>query len=184
MRVPVGSGRQGLALEGDWPRRWTVTWRANEAEVSCPVRDLVQMPWLNSDPIRGFSWRRDQRHRPGLMFWSLGEEAWAEIINQLPPVPGPVQPTLDDRKRQEASAFILARVTQGAPRFAPRPIEAQQPQHTQREWLQRRGNTWHHFNREAPLAHYGALKNLLVHHADLLAATTGLISSEPAERFG
>ncbi|MFC6372661.1 TniQ family protein [Nonomuraea thailandensis] len=85
---------------------------------------------------------------------------------------------------EESSAFIWARVTQGEPRFAPRPIEAQQPQHTQREWLLRRGTTWHHLNREAPLAHYGALKKLLIHEADLLAATTDLISGEPAGRLG
>jgi hypothetical protein len=77
--------------------------------------------------------------------------------------------TLDDRKRQEASAFIWARVTQGEPRFAPRPIEAQQPQHAQRQWLLRRGTTWHHLTRQAPLAHYAALRELLNHHADLLA---------------
>jgi len=148
------------------------------------TKDLYQ--WLDNDPARtrftaalenlaaeldttavliDYRLRRDALHA-----WGLEEQTWAEIINQLPPVPGPVQPTLDDRKRQEASAFIWARITQGEPRFAPRPIEAQQPPHTQREWLQRRANTWHHLTREAPLAHYEALKNILTHHADLLIA--------------
>jgi hypothetical protein len=40
----------------------------------------------------------------------------------------------------------------------------------QREWPERRANTWHHLTREAPLAHYGALKNILTRHADLLTA--------------
>ena len=148
------------------------------------TKDLYQ--WLDNDPagtrfstalvnlaaeldttgvLTNYKRRRDALHT-----WSLDEQTWTEIISQLPPVPGPVQPTLDDRKRQEASAFIWARVTQGEPRFAPRPIEAQQPEHIQREWLLRRGNTWHHLNREAPLAHYGALKNVLTRHADLLIA--------------
>lgn len=148
------------------------------------TKDLYQ--WLDNDPARicfttalkNLAAELDtaavlvdyRRRRDALHAWSLDEDAWVEIINLLPPVPGPVQPTLDDRKRQEASAFIWARVTQGEPRFAPRPIEARQPPHTQLEWLQRRGNTWHHLSREAPLDHYGALKNILTHHADLLIA--------------
>jgi hypothetical protein len=64
-----------------------------------------------------------QRRREALQTWSLHPGTWTEIFSQLPPVPGPVQPTFDDRKRQEASAFIWARVTQGELRFAPRPIE-------------------------------------------------------------
>ena len=83
VRVPVESGRRGLVLDRDWPRRWTVTWRSGGAEVSCPVRELVQMPWLNGDPIRGFSWRRDQRHRPGLVFVaSTGRHHGAESLEE------------------------------------------------------------------------------------------------------
>jgi hypothetical protein len=51
--------------------------------VSGPVRELVAMPWLNSDPIRGFSWRRDQRHRPGLVFLtSTGRHHGAESLEE------------------------------------------------------------------------------------------------------
>lgn len=51
--------------------------------MSCPVREFVAMPWLNSDPIRGFSWRRDQRHRPGLVFvTSTGRHHGAESLEE------------------------------------------------------------------------------------------------------
>lgn len=49
----------------------------------------------------------DYRHRrDALRARSLDPGTWAEIVSQLPPVSGPVQPTFDDRKRQEASAFV------------------------------------------------------------------------------
>ena len=68
---------------------------------------------------------------------------------RLPPVPGPVQSVLDDRKRQEASAFVWAHVTQREPRFAPRPIEAGQPEQVRKNWTGRRGNLWHKLARLA-----------------------------------
>ncbi|WP_431934187.1 hypothetical protein [Nonomuraea jabiensis] len=36
--------------------------------MSGSVRDLIQTPAVNADPIRGFAWRREQRHRPGLAY--------------------------------------------------------------------------------------------------------------------
>lgn len=56
--VPVSAagGRRGLGLGGDWPSRWTVTWRSGRSERSCTVRELSREPSLRSDPIRGFSW--------------------------------------------------------------------------------------------------------------------------------
>ncbi len=110
-----------------------------------------------------------QHRRHALRNWCLSEDTWDEIITLLPPVPGPVQPTLDDRKRQEASAFVWARVTQGEPLFAPRPIEADQPAHVRKAWLHRRSNTWSQLSRPDPLAHYAALRKLLTQHADQLA---------------
>ncbi|BFV60745.1 hypothetical protein KCMC57_up58490 [Kitasatospora sp. CMC57] len=64
-----------------------------------------------------------QRRREALRGWSLAPDTWNDIVAELPPVPGPVRPNLDDRKRQEASAFVWAHVTRGEPRFAPRPID-------------------------------------------------------------
>jgi hypothetical protein len=60
--------RQPLALVADWPRRWTAYWRIAGGEVVCPVRDLESMPALYCEPVRRFSWRARQRHRPGLQF--------------------------------------------------------------------------------------------------------------------
>jgi len=59
--VPVEAGRAGLGLGGDWPGRWTVTWKAGGDQVSCPVRELIQAPMVDADPIRCFpgSGRRD-----------------------------------------------------------------------------------------------------------------------------
>jgi hypothetical protein len=66
--VPVDVGRSDLDLDGDWPRRWTVTWKSGGERVSCTVRDVIESPMVDRDPIRRFSWQRGQRHRPGLQF--------------------------------------------------------------------------------------------------------------------
>ncbi|PNE43456.1 TnsA-like heteromeric transposase endonuclease subunit [Streptomyces noursei] len=66
--VSVAAGRQDLALGEGWTRRWTVTWRNRSGEVTSPVASLGQTPWAGSVPMRGFTWRRDQRHRPGLEY--------------------------------------------------------------------------------------------------------------------
>ena len=58
---------------------------------------------------RAVSTANYRRRREAL--WSLSRETWQEITDRLPPVPGPAQPNLDDRKRQEASAFIWAQVS-------------------------------------------------------------------------
>lgn len=110
-----------------------------------------------------------RRRREALRNWSLAPGTWHEIITSLPPVPGPVRPNLDDRKRQEASAFIWARITGGEPLFAPRLIEAGQPDHVRRAWLLRRGSTWFQLGRPDPLNHYAALRARLNQHADELA---------------
>lgn len=60
--------RGELDLEPDWPRRWTATWKHAGAEVTGVVHDLASMPVTGCEPVRGFSWRRGQRHRPGLQF--------------------------------------------------------------------------------------------------------------------
>jgi hypothetical protein len=112
----------------------------------------------------------DYHHRrAALQNWYLAPNAWQETIDRLPPVPGPVQPILDDRKRQEASAFVWAHITAGESRFAPRPIEAEQPQNVRRAWILRRGATWFQLSRPDPLPHYATLRVLLIQHAERLA---------------
>ena len=63
-----GAERSRLALGPGWPRRWTATWRASVGEVTCAVRDLGSAPVAGCEPVRRFSWRRRQRHRPGMQF--------------------------------------------------------------------------------------------------------------------
>ncbi|WP_257003721.1 TnsA-like heteromeric transposase endonuclease subunit [Streptomyces sp. SA15] len=47
------------------------------------VQDLVHAPVLSSDPMRHFTWRRDQRHRPGLQFLSsTGRHHGAESMEE------------------------------------------------------------------------------------------------------
>jgi hypothetical protein len=60
--------RSVLSLGSGWSRRWTASWRVAGAEVVCPVRDLASMPLAGSEPVRRFTWRPRQRHRPGLQF--------------------------------------------------------------------------------------------------------------------
>lgn len=84
------------------------------------------------------------------------------------PSPGPFNPpsTSANAKKSPRSSGHTSPKANPAPRPAP---SKPQPPHTQREWLQRRANTWHHLNRETPLAHYAALKNILARHAGFLA---------------
>ena len=60
--------RGRLALQAGWPHRWTATWRSAGGEVTCAARDLDSVPLDGCKPVRRFSWRRRQRHRPGLQF--------------------------------------------------------------------------------------------------------------------
>lgn len=100
---------------------------------------------------------------------SLDPGTWEEITSRLPPAAGPFQPVMDDRKRQECSAFTWAYVTQGESRFAPRPIEAAQPGPVRREWAGPRSST------QSKLAlsdrpHSTGLRRLLMEHGDRLAS--------------
>ncbi len=65
---PDDTVRGRLSLGGDWPRRWSAVWRINGGEAVWPVRDLASVPVLAAEPMRGFTWRARQRHRPGLQF--------------------------------------------------------------------------------------------------------------------
>jgi hypothetical protein len=111
------------------------------------------------------------RRRTALRDWFLDEITWQRLISQLPPIPGPVQPVLDDRKRQDASIFIWTRITQGEHLFAPHPIETHQPLTIQDNWARRRNTTWFQLTRPDPLRHYTDLRNLLISHAQQLAAS-------------
>jgi hypothetical protein len=111
-----------------------------------------------------------RRRRQALQQWCLDLDAWEEITSRLPSVPGQRQPVTDDRKRQEASAFTWARVTQGEHRFAPRPIEASQPEPVRGEWAARRSSTQYRLAFSDRI-HYAGLRKLLIEHGDRLART-------------
>lgn len=139
--------------------------------------------WLSShdtedfaDALRALADRLDaapslidyQRRRDALRDWSLSTDDWQEIASRLPPAPRK-QPLMDDRQRQEASAFTWARITQGEPRFAPRPIEALQPEHVRTEWRTRRSAAWGLLNHTGRSPHYASLRKILIEHANRLA---------------
>ncbi len=110
-----------------------------------------------------------QRRRQAMRDWCLDPGTWRQLTTRLAPVPGPVQPILDDRKRQEASAFTWAYVTQGEPRFAPHPIQDSQPEPVQRYWVRNRSSTWSLLARPGRFVHYAELRKLLIKHGDRLA---------------
>jgi hypothetical protein len=58
--------RAALDLARGWAGRWTAKWRIAGAEVVCPVQDMASLPTGRCGPVRRFSWRTTQRHRPGL----------------------------------------------------------------------------------------------------------------------
>ncbi|MEU1891191.1 TnsA-like heteromeric transposase endonuclease subunit [Streptomyces pristinaespiralis] len=53
---------------GRWPNRWTTTWKFSQAPVTIPVRDLADVDVARTVPVRRFTWRTDQHHRPGLEY--------------------------------------------------------------------------------------------------------------------
>lgn len=66
--VSLALGRAGLDLAPGWRQRWAVTWRLSSEETSFQLADLTRARLAGLEPVRWFSWQRDQRHRPGLEF--------------------------------------------------------------------------------------------------------------------
>jgi hypothetical protein len=64
----TGAERGRLGLGPGWSRRWTGAWRTSGGEVACAARDLGEVPVAGCVPVRRFTWRQRQRHRPGLQF--------------------------------------------------------------------------------------------------------------------
>jgi hypothetical protein len=64
--VVTEEDRHALDLANGWTRRWTTRWKIAGTEVICPVRDMADFPADACKPVRAFSWRTTQRHRPGL----------------------------------------------------------------------------------------------------------------------
>ncbi len=70
LTVPVGIGDAAARLDlGEgWPDPWRVSWKAGQRTESRSVGELARVPLAGADPIWAFSWRRGQRHRPGLEY--------------------------------------------------------------------------------------------------------------------
>ncbi|MCX5266658.1 TniQ family protein [Streptomyces sp. NBC_00199] len=143
-------------------RRWARS-RQGPAAFEDALHNLAEQLAADTAPI-------DYHYRRAVLEdWHLSRGEWQGLINRLPPTPGPVQPVLDDRKRQDASIFIWTRITQGEHLFAPRLIEAGKSERVQRAWANRRNTTWFQLTRPDPLPHYAELRRLLIEHAESLA---------------
>ncbi|WP_107416689.1 TnsA-like heteromeric transposase endonuclease subunit [Streptomyces sp. CC53] len=58
-----------LDLDERWARRWTTTWKfGRDAADMYSVRDLNEVDVSRTAPVRRFTWRTDQHHRPGLEY--------------------------------------------------------------------------------------------------------------------
>jgi hypothetical protein len=58
-----------LDLDARWARRWTTRWKfGQDAAVTYSVRDLNEVDVSRTVPVRRFTWRTDQYHRPGLEY--------------------------------------------------------------------------------------------------------------------
>ncbi|MCB5182670.1 hypothetical protein [Streptomyces antimicrobicus] len=76
--------RDRLRLGDGWTRRWSSTWQVGTDEVCWPVRDTAHVPVLSSRPMRGFTWRAKQRHRPGLeVMVSTGRKHGFESLEEM-----------------------------------------------------------------------------------------------------
>ncbi|MET9399230.1 TnsA-like heteromeric transposase endonuclease subunit [Kitasatospora sp. NPDC002965] len=78
-----GAFRHQLALDEGWPRRWVTTWLFDGDQVVWPVRNIESVPVLATQPMRRFTWRARQMHRPGLEFMvSTGRQHGFESLEE------------------------------------------------------------------------------------------------------
>ncbi|MEV8035156.1 TniQ family protein [Streptomyces sp. NPDC086182] len=153
VRFRTNTDFQRWERAGRNPAEFELVLRKLSAELRAPNRPLIDY----------------QRRREVLRDWALPPDIWDALVSELPPLAGSIRPAVGDRKRQDASVFIWVQVTRGEHLFAPRPIEAEQPQHVQHEWAQRRNTTWYNLVRPNPLRHYADLRKILTEYAHQLA---------------
>jgi hypothetical protein len=144
-------------------RQWAQA-RFQPADFDAALRELAAELRTPRQPLIDYL-----RRRQALQGWALDTGTWETLVSDLPPIPGPIHPVVNDRKRQDASIFVWTQVTCGEHLFAPRPIEAGQPPHIQQEWAQRRNTTWFQLARPDPLRHYADLRKTLTQYAAQLA---------------
>lgn len=146
------------------------TWRLQHAdELAAALRNLA----ADLDADAGLV---DYRHRRQAMRkWSMNPHDWQEINDRLPRVRGR-RMKVNDRTRQDASVFVWVRVTLGEARFAPRPVEAAQPEPVRKLWRTTRVQTGAKIA-SPPSPRWASLQMLLNQYADRLAAD---IDNSPA----
>ncbi|WP_158541782.1 TnsA-like heteromeric transposase endonuclease subunit [Streptomyces sp. MOE7] len=58
-----------LDLDERWARRWTTRWKfGRDVAATYSLRDLNEVDVSRTVPVRRFTWRTDQYHRPGLEY--------------------------------------------------------------------------------------------------------------------
>ena len=58
--------RRALRLTAGWSGRWMTAWKVAGREVTCPVAGMGGFPVPGCEPVRHFTRRTRQGHRPGL----------------------------------------------------------------------------------------------------------------------
>jgi hypothetical protein len=66
--VLTDADRAPLRLGPGWTRRWTAGFATVQGVVVHPIAELREGVPASTGPVRRFSWRTDQRHRPGLQY--------------------------------------------------------------------------------------------------------------------
>lgn len=157
VNMPLTHARQSIQAVHSWARS-----RPDPGEFETALLQLADE--LDSVPhLIDYRRRRD-----ALSNWCIDPAIWQQLINRLGRSHKD-QMALGDHKRQAASVFVWARVTQSEHLLAPRPIFDQQPPQVRKAWRPTLGNTCRAFlaGRGGPdLLH---LKVMLDDYADTLA---------------
>jgi hypothetical protein len=111
-----------------------------------------------------------QARRTALGNWCLTGLEWERFVESLRPFRGRRDSMRTDELRQQASVFIWVRITQGEHEFAPRPVEAAQPDPVQRAWRHERLRIQRQFEvPPRPNGFYAAIRPVLINYAAQLA---------------
>lgn len=110
-----------------------------------------------------------QRRRQALAEWSLTNDDWNSILDQLPPPDGGHLIIIDDTTWGIASAYIWATATCGEMRYAPRRGRGAYPKQQRTRWPEHRASALWQFLRPDPTHRYRLLRALLREHADRLS---------------
>ncbi len=157
--IPDTLARRSIHALHNWARN-----RTDPGEFETALRQLA-------DELGSASHLIDyQRRREALRYWCVEPATWRQLINRVGRSPVG-QMGGGDHKRQAASIFVWARVTQGEYLLAPRPILDQLPRDVHKAWQPTLSHSY-----RALLAEQGGpavwrLRVMLDEYADTLAAS-------------